>query len=332
MSKKGLGRGLSTLIPEPIQRQEPRLASDQSKALYDSIQSGGTRLGKKGPTELAIDLLEAGPYQPRSLFDEGALQDLATSIKKNGIIQPIIVGPMNEKGKHPIIAGERRWRASQLCGLISVPAIIKDLTDLEALEIALIENIQRKDLTVIEEAEGYKRLIDEFNYTQEQLANELGKSRSHVTNILRLLGLPDDVKDMLNRGEISMGHARALLTAEDPRKIAGAIVNKGLNVREVEQLMRREKERSDGPTSKKTSGPRKKPQADLFAVSSELHASSPSSHALAEKSDDILEIEHIISTSIGAPVDIQCQGQSGTITLMFNSLVELDVLLKRLRG
>lgn len=254
-TRRGLGRGIDALIPSPKDRKEPILSTTEANESnstvtadkspytqslqYNQPATGASQKGRVA--QIAVDLLEAGPYQPRDLFDQQALEELASSIKRNGIIQPILVTTMHSKGKHSIIAGERRWRAGKIAGLDTIPAIIRDLTDTEAMEIALVENVQRQDLTIIEEAEGYKRLIEEFNYTQDKLAKMIGKSRSHITNILRLLALPDEVKKMLNEDKISMGHARALLTADNPTEIANAIVARGLNVRQVESLMRKNK-------------------------------------------------------------------------------------------
>ena len=180
-----------------------------------------------------------GRFQPRRKFDQEAIQSLVDSVRERGILQPLLVRQHPDDGAiFEIIAGERRWRAAQLAGLHQVPVVIRELTDREALEIALIENIQRQDLTALEEAEGYKRLMDEFGHTQEVLAKALGKSRSHIANMLRLLTLPLQVKQLVQEGSLTAGHARALLSVEDPVTTAQQVIEKGLNVRQVEQLAR----------------------------------------------------------------------------------------------
>lgn len=304
--KKGLGRGMDTLIPSSVERKEPIISSnaDNAEQAWDPLAAG---IAKKplgdNVTHIAADLLEAGPYQPRSLFDEERLEELTESIKRSGVIQPIIVAPMNDKGKHPIIAGERRWRASQRANLHAIPAIIKDVSSTEAMEIALVENVQRQDLTIIEEAEGYKRLIEEFGYTQEKLADILGKSRSHITNILRLLALPAEVKTLLNEGKISMGHARALLTADNPSEIASAIVAKGLNVRQVESLMRDKKQQDEAQTSP-----------------------APKTPMLDDNIEEQLQAH--IAKSVKYKTDLSMKDtQRGKITVHFNNMQELDQIV-----
>ncbi len=201
-SKHGLGRGLSALISENNLQPTPTAVDSNKPSGVDSVPSGK---------------LHAGKYQPRTRFDETMLSELADSIRKNGMMQPIIVRPSaKQSGKFEIVAGERRWRAAKIAGLDQLPVIVREITDQQALELALVENIQRQDLSPLEEAAGYQRLIEEFNYTQEELAGTVGKSRSHIANLLRLLALPDEVKQMLDSGKLTMGHARALLNAPDP--------------------------------------------------------------------------------------------------------------------
>ena len=221
---KKLGRGLSALLGESKAQNQLPAKTDQ-----------------KFVEQIAIEKIIAGVYQPRKSFDEAALQELSDSIKENGVIQPIILRKVGEEDSYEIIAGERRFRASQLAGLTEVPAIVKKINNHEALEIALIENIQRADLSLIEEANGYKQLMAEFAYTQEQIAKKLGKSRSHIANLLRLLNLPQKVQDLLNQNALSMGHARAIINSNDPEKLADRIVNEALTVRVVEDLVRDEK-------------------------------------------------------------------------------------------
>lgn len=226
-TNRKLGRGLSALLGESKAQQNSHPAPmNQNQKLVESIK---------------IDKIIAGIYQPRKNFNETELEELADSIKENGLIQPIILRKIGDEDQYEIIAGERRFRASQIAGLKEISAIVKKINNHEALELALIENIQRSDLSLIEEANGYKQLIDEFSYTQDQIAKKVGKSRSHITNLLRLLNLPKKVQDLLDEKAISMGHARAIINSNDPEKLAKKVVSESLNVREVEDLVRDEK-------------------------------------------------------------------------------------------
>ncbi|MCD6034963.1 MAG: chromosome partitioning protein ParB [Rickettsiales bacterium] len=302
---QGLGKGLAALIGDI---EEETIAIEKSGRVPPTVER---RKGEWQVEFLSVDLLEAGPYQPRAYFDEEALRELADSIKERGVLQPVVVRPMGGNGKHPIIAGERRWRACRLAGLSVIPAIVRDLTEKEALQVALIENIQRKDLTIVEEAEGYSRLIEEFYYTQEQLADQLGKSRSHISNLLRLLQLPDEVKNMLNDGVLSMGHARALLNAHNPSEVARSIVARGLNVRQTEALMRgealdKEHERQDR-NRQPFGGKVQKP-----------------------KDEDLVQLEQMLSERMGLPVTIYEQEKGGQVQIQFSNLEELDKILQRL--
>jgi ParB family transcriptional regulator, chromosome partitioning protein len=210
-ARRGLGRGLSALLGDEPQAPQ-----------------GGVR-------QVPVERIHPGRFQPRRRFDEEALEALAQSIAAQGVLQPLLVRPHPSRpGEFEILAGERRWRAAQRARLHEVPVLLREVNDRAALEFALVENVQREDLTALEEAEGYQRLIAEFDYTQEELAERVGKSRSHVTNILRLLGLPDEVKAMVTEGRISPGHARALLAARDPVALAREVVKYGMSVRQVE--------------------------------------------------------------------------------------------------
>ena len=232
VSAPKLGKGLSALM-----------ADDYSEHSLGDAATG------KGLKEIPLDLLCSGQYQPRRHFDERYLQELADSISKNGIMQPLVVRPIEgqEQAKYEIIAGERRWRAAKIAGLYSVPAIIREIDNKQALELALIENVQRQDLTPLEEGEGYQRLMDEFGYTQEELSTTVGKSRSHIANLLRLLHLPAEVKEMISRGDLSMGHARALVGSNNALDVATEVVRRGLNVRQTENLARAGVPRNDRP-------------------------------------------------------------------------------------
>lgn len=280
--RKSLGRGLSALLGEDSQ---------------DYAQLDKLRVSKLVP----IEFIRPGRHQPRHKIDEEPVKELAQSIAEKGILQPILV--RRDPGRpnaYEIIAGERRWRAAQLAGLHEVPAIVKDLSDSEALEIALIENLQRQDLSPLEEAEGYRRLMEEFSHTQEQLAKTVGKSRSHVANMMRLLGLPEPVKQLLEAGQLTAGHARALLNAPDPVDLAKQIVQRGLNVR----------------------------QAELLA---QAKPDTPKAAVAPKKDADTLALERDLSTLLGLKVEIRFHGkEGGVLAIHYGSLDQLDDILQRL--
>lgn len=281
--RQNLGRGLSALLGD---------VGVETATEPESFEPAGSNT-------LPVETLRPSRYQPRHFFDEDDLQELADSIRENGILQPILVRPTpGAETDYEIIAGERRWRAAQLARLHQVPVTIRDLTDLEALELALVENLQREDLSALEEAEGYSQLMKEFNHTQELLARSVGKSRSHVANMLRLLNLPDPVKALLNSRELSAGHARALLNAADPVGVAKTIVRRGLNVRQTEKLV-------SGSGGKPTKAPKLK---------------DPNTVAL----------EHDVSTLLGLAVSISTKTKGGTISIAYDSLEQLDEILHRL--
>lgn len=226
IQEKKLGRGLSALFGESKPRKENQSVFNQD--LKGTIES------------VSIDKIVAGIYQPRQNFDKKELEELAKSIKENGLIQPILLRK-TAKGNYEIIAGERRFRAAKIAGLKTIAAVIREISDHEALEFAIIENVQRSDLSLIEEANSYKQLIGEFSYTQEQIGKKLGKSRSHVANLLRLLSLPQNVQEFLDQKLISMGHARAIINSNNPEKLAKKIIADSLTVRDAENMMRDEK-------------------------------------------------------------------------------------------
>ena len=238
MSDKKLGRGLSAL-----------LGNSRENSLHNNSSNFAENNGEK-IIEIELKKIIAGIYQPRHKFDTASLDNLAESIRENGVIQPIILRQKNGEEKFEIIAGERRFRAANLVKLTKIPAIIKKIDDRQALEIALIENIQRNDLLLTEEAEGYQRLMKEFSYTQENMANKLGKSRSHIANLLRILSLPKKVLNLLDDKQLSMGHARAIIGAENVEDLADLIVEKGYSVREVEEMMRLQKESQNQGSNK----------------------------------------------------------------------------------
>tara|TARA_B100000315_G_scaffold238080_1_gene255502 strand:+ start:1029 stop:1949 length:921 start_codon:yes stop_codon:yes gene_type:complete len=284
--RRNLGRGLSALF------------GDES-ADYASLDQ--LRLSKMVPTEL----LSPGKFQPRQLFDDKAMASLVASIREKGVLEPILVRRHTDQANEfEIVAGERRWRAAQIAKLHEVPVVIKDLPDRDALEIALVENIHREDLTVLEEAEAYQRLIEEFDHTQEALAKAVGRSRSHVANMLRLLILPGEIKQKLQNGDLTAGHARALIGSDDPIKLANTIVSKSLNVRQAEALVRRQKIKKD-PTRKSTQSKERK---------------DPNTRAL----------ERDLVNLLGLKVSIDERGEGGVLTIQFTSLDQLDDVLQRL--
>lgn len=308
--RSSLGRGLNALFGETAPED------------FEPLKKGET------PRHLPIEFVTPGRFQPRRKFDQEAIQSLVDSVKERGILQPLLVRQHPDDGAiFEIIAGERRWRAAQLAGLHQVPVVIRELSDREALEIALIENIQRQDLTALEEAEGYKRLMDEFGHTQDVLAKALGKSRSHIANMLRLLTLPLQVKQMVQEGSLTAGHARALLSVEDPVATAQQVIEKGLNVRQVEQLARE----AHGIT-------REEPvavAADAPPIGSGPIARAGSGSAAtprAAKDPDTIALEQDVTNRLGLRVSISAQGQGGTLSIQYQTLDQLDEVIERLTG
>ncbi len=292
----GLGRGLSALLGDVA---PARAASE--------VQSDQPTL-KAGPLKVAIGRIYPNPKQPRRLFKPEALQELEDSIREKGLLQPILVRPSaDQPGLYEIVAGERRWRAAQRVPLHEIPVVVRDLTDAEVMELALVENIQRQDLNPIEEAEGYHRLIEHFHYTQEILAQMVSKSRSHVANMLRLLTLPDAIRELVMGGQLTMGHARALISMADPERLALEIVKGGLSVRQVEQLAK--------SSARKTGAARGRPSA---------------SGVSGEKDADTMALERDVSAALGMPVSIAFAGSKGTVTIAYASLDQLDDLCQRL--
>lgn len=296
-----LGKGLSALMEESYSEIEEQL--EQPVVAIAANTTADT---------LPLSSLNPGRFQPRNKFSEEQLRELADSIVKNGVMQPIIVRPVADSGNYEIIAGERRWRASKLAGLDEVPVIIRDISDQVALEFALVENIQRQDLSPLEEAQGYQQLIQEFNYTQEELSKTIGKSRSHIANLMRLLSLPQAIKDLLEQEALTMGHARALLGAQNPTTLAEQIIRKKLNVRQAEALVRKEGQPEETATSKK---PTKSVDTGTTG-----------------KDPDILALEETLSQSLGLPVRIENSGKTGELIVSYDSLEQLDQVLRRLSG
>jgi ParB family chromosome partitioning protein len=306
--RSSLGRGLNALFGEAAGGDlEPSDSGRQSR-------------------HIPIEFVTPGKFQPRRKFDPDAIQSLVDSVRERGVLQPLLVRRHPDDPKiYEIIAGERRWRAAQIAGLHEVPVVLRELTDREALEIALIENIQRQDLTALEEAEGYKRLMDEFGHTQDVLAKSLGKSRSHIANMLRLLTLPLQVKQLVQDGSITAGHARALLSVPDPVEAAKQVVEKGLNVRQVEQLARE----AQNPTPEPAAGQMGEPMAPIgVGTVGRATASSPKQ----PKDADTVALERDMSSRLGLRVSINGQGQSGTLSIQYQSLDQLDEVIRRLTG
>ncbi len=299
-NRKGLGRGLSHLFGE-------------AEAAYRSsdVEGGDLQGGPPGGKTLPIAFMRPGRFQPRRHFDEAALDELASSIKRHGLLQPILVRPIpGEIDLYEIIAGERRWRAAQKASLHEAPVIIQTLSDAQALEIALVENLQRQDLTALEEAEGYRRLMDEFHHSHGELGQLVGKSRSHIANMLRLLTLPEPVKAMIQTGKLSAGHARALMTAPDPGALAVAAVERNLSVREVEQLAIQAKE----PPKGKSTGPAPVPKI----------GAGPYKHA------DLIALERDLTDRLGLKVFIDAKGAGGVVSIAYKTLDQLDQVLEKL--
>lgn len=287
-SKKRLGRGLAALIGDIDRPMEER----------------------KAPVPLEryvpIEFVSRNPRNPRRIFTEAELEDLAQSIREHGIVQPIVVRPAPENREHfELIAGERRWRAAQRAGLTEIPVILRDVDDRVALELAIIENVQRADLNPVEEAMGYQLLIDDHDYTQADLAQVIGKSRSHVANTLRLLKLPSEVQGLINEGALTAGHARTLITMENPHAVAQRIVKEGLSVRQVEALSQAENK-------------------GIPAVKPE--------RVPVEKDADTRALEKLLSDVTGMKVEINHRDRGGEVRIRYSSLEQLDEVCRRLQS
>lgn len=287
LSRKRLGRGLAALI------------GDLDKPASPAEPAAALRADRTAP----IEFVSPNPRNPRRTFAEDDLEDLTQSIREHGIVQPVVVRTMPDN-RYEIIAGERRWRAAQRAGLTSVPIVIRDVSDRVALELAIIENVQRADLNAVEEAQGYQQLIDEHQYTQADLGQVIGKSRSHVANTLRLLKLPDHVRSMVTDGSLSAGHARTLVTALDPAGLARRIVDEGLSVRQAEALAQQPARVETGRTERS---------------------------AAAEKDADTIALEKTLSDALGLKVSITHGQRGGDIKIRYSSLEQLDTICHRLQ-
>ncbi len=274
-AKRGLGRGLEALLAD----------------------NAGT--GDESMRRLPLEFLKPAEYQPRRTFDAAELEALAQSIRVNGILQPLVVRPLDALGEaYEIVAGERRWRAAQLVGLTEVPVVVREVSQGDAVELALLENVQRTDLSPLEEGWGYRHLIDTYGHTQEQLAERVGKSRPHVANLVRLTQMPLALQQLLDEGALTAGHARALMMAQDPLALARIVVEKGLNVRQTEALVK-----AEGRT--RTSVPR-------------------------EPDPDIADLAHRLTTTLGLKVELKTKGAGGRLLISYSSPEQLEGLLAKL--
>jgi ParB family transcriptional regulator, chromosome partitioning protein len=294
-----LGRGLSALFGDADASYAPKPAT------LDRVMK-----------TLPVNWLRPGAMQPRQQFDEAAIEGLAESIAERGILQPIMVRPLsNAKDAYEIIAGERRWRAAQRAGLHEVPVIIRELSDRESLEIGLIENVQRQDLSPLEEAEGYQKLMEDYQHTQDGLARTVGKSRSHIANMMRLLTLPPSVKKLIDDGALSAGHARALITTKNPAALAEEIVKKNMSVRQAEDLARRDNEKTGTSYTK--------------AAKTAAKKASPDKQTLA--TNDIRALEKQITDTTGYRCKLSAyKDGSGSLALDYHDLDQLDAIIKKL--
>ncbi|NMA97263.1 MAG: ParB/RepB/Spo0J family partition protein [Phyllobacteriaceae bacterium] len=281
-----LGRGLAALIGD--------MAAMESARVTESNASG---------KRLPVDFIIANRANPRRTFDEDQLEELTNSIREKGVMSPLLVRPTDDPNIFELIAGERRWRASQRAGLHDVPVIIRDVDDKEALELAIIENVQRADLNPLEEALGYAQLIEQFDYTQQDLAQVIGKSRSHVANTLRLMKLPTDVREMVASGTLTAGHARTLITVEDPAGLAREIVDRGLSVREAEALS----QQREVPSKRK-------------------------SEPAPARDADTLALERRLADALGLTVSLAHSERGGKLEIRYKTLEQLDDICFRLTG
>ena len=299
----GLGRGLNSLFGD-IQREEPINTSAQSGGDGDGAeQVTGTVID--GLRSIAVSDIRPNPDQPRQTFNTDALDELADSMRQRGVIQPIVVRPHGKNFQ--IVAGERRWRAAQRARLHQIPAVVRNLSDEETLEIAIVENVQRKDLNAIEEAEAYAKLSQDFGHSQSRLAEVVGKSRSHIANLMRLLELPDSVKTLVVDEKLTMGHARALINAPNADELAPQIVKQGMSVRDVERMVRK-------------------------ALAGDKPVSAKKQTLMSETDADIQALETHLGDLLGLKVNIQSNGQGGAMSIEYANLDQLDLICQRLTG
>ncbi|MFZ4121068.1 MAG: ParB/RepB/Spo0J family partition protein [Caulobacterales bacterium] len=327
---RGLGRGLQALLGEPVAADLGRpVSAPQPGSAWATPQAPApvsapanvvelptpaplpapSPSGEAGPRLIPMAQIQANPNQPRRTFAQAELSELAESIRARGVLQPILVRSFaGQTDRFEIVAGERRFRAAQMAGLENMPAVVRLLSESEVLEIAIIENVQRVDLNPLEEAMGYQALIDRFGRTQQEIAETVGKSRPHIANTLRLLSLPDDIQSMVREGRLTAGHARAVITAPDPKGLALMAIDQGLNVREVERMAQKAKDERDGP------------RVSIGTTGSAI------------KDDDLAVIERSLASALGLPVTItrKPDGGPGEVKIGFRSLADLDGICRRL--
>ncbi|MGE4313645.1 MAG: ParB/RepB/Spo0J family partition protein [Pseudobdellovibrionaceae bacterium] len=298
--KRGLGRGLNALF-EDEESDYPQVEAKAEEPAPAPEKATGRKM-------IPIAKITPGRYQPRTIFQEGAINELAESMKQHGVLQPILVREVDEFGTYEIVAGERRWRAAQRANLHEVPVIIRDFTDKQALEIGLIENLQRVDLNPLDEAAALKQLMEDFRYSQNEVAETVGKSRPYVANMIRLTELPEEIKDFVFDGSLSAGHARALLTCENALEIAKEVIAKGLSVRETERLAAEGRPEKTGTAAKSKASPTK-PEKDLNTIA----------------------LEHELSSKLGLKVEIAMKNkEEGILNIAFKDLDQLDDVIHRL--
>jgi len=302
VSKRKLGRGLDALFGE--ERDAPAFPSEPAQESVELLY-------------VSVAHLSLSPFQPRLTFDSQELQELASSIEQKGVLQPLLVRRLGAEVQ--LVAGERRLRAAKMAGLTHVPCRVLNLSEAEALEVAVLENIQRADLSPLEEAKGYRQLMERCGYTQEALSQRLGKSRAHIANMIRLLGLPEDVQEKLERKQLTTGHARALIGTSDPSQWATLIVDRNLSVRQVEKLMRQHRSPDAHSPDARSPGSR-------YAASSAPQTGASSLSSSAEEENLAQELQEIT----GLPVTLQVTDKGGTLTVHFPSPTELDHFLGRL--
>lgn len=319
--RQRLGRGLASLIGGSASTAPATPRSGVPGGTPFASPAGRPRAAEPGERLVAPGAIGPNPRNPRRTFNEDELAELTASVRQHGVVQPILVRPATD-GRFEIVAGERRWRAATAAGLAAIPVVVREITDRQSLEIAIIENVQRADLNAIEEALGYEQLLQEHGYTQSELAETIGKSRSHVANTLRLLKLPDAVREMVVRGELSAGAARTAVSQDDPETFARRIVDGGMSVREAETLAR-----GDEPPAARS------PRAGRGGTPPVApRPASPEMLADAVKDADTRALERLLSETLECPVEIDLQGERGTMRLGFRSLDQLDELCRLLQA
>jgi ParB family chromosome partitioning protein len=312
MKTSRLGRGLSALLGDvdpSVSRLQPAANEGSTgEPTLRAVQPATAGSATDNVRLMPIEHLRRNPDQPRKRFDDKDLEDLTNSVREKGLIQPILVRPIpGVPDAYQIVAGERRWRASQRAELKEVPVVIRDLNDQEVLEISIIENVQRADLNAIEEARGYKALMEQFGHTQEDIAKVIGKSRSHVANTMRLLALPPRVRDMVYEGKLSAGHARAIATAPDPETLADRFIAEGLPVREAEALARASHEEAGSDPTARGGRP-------------------------SGKDPNVQALEAEVAQALGLEVDIKSKGEAGEIRIRYTQLEQLEDVCRRLKA